>query len=98
MLDKYRNKEGFIDLNNTPYTADISERFKLIIDGVGYYFKYTTPEMLYNELIAEELAKKLKDNEDIVLVENIKDIEIDNANIDDIIVKTYEDYNIWNNI
>ena len=42
MLDKYRNKEGFIDLNNTPYTADISERFKLIIDGVGYYFKYTT--------------------------------------------------------
>ena len=59
MLDKYRNKEGFIDLNNTPYTADISERFKLIIDGVGYYFKYTTPEMLYNELIAEELAKKL---------------------------------------
>ena len=53
MLDKYRNKEGFIDLNNTPYTADISERFKLIIDGVGYYFKYTTPEMLYNELIAE---------------------------------------------
>ena len=59
MLDKYRNKEGFIDLNNTPYTADISERFKLIIDGVGYYFKYTTPERLYNELIAEELAKKL---------------------------------------
>lgn len=59
MLDKYRNKEGFIDINNTPYTADITERFKLIIDGVGYYFKYTTPEMLYNELIAEELAKKL---------------------------------------
>lgn len=29
---------------------------------------------------------------------NIDDIEIDNANIDDIIVKTYEDYNIWNNI
>ena len=25
---------------------------------------------------------------------NIDDIEIDNANIDDIIVKTYEDYNI----
>ena len=59
MLDKYRNKEGFIDLNNTTYKADISERFKLIIDGVGYYFKYTTPEMLYNELIAEELGESV---------------------------------------
>ncbi len=58
MLDKYRNKEGFIDLNNTPYTADISERFKLIIDGVGYYFKYTTIFYLKQQKSSLFLIKK----------------------------------------
>lgn len=59
MLDKYRNQNGFIDIKKTQFKEDEKERYKLNIYGVDYYYKYLTPEFLYNELIAEELAKKL---------------------------------------
>lgn len=90
-LQKLKNKYG----NNKTvkiFTKDKAEvNKKGIIDftkkDYGYEFIIDVNELTISDFL-KYISTKI----------NIDDVEIDSANIDDIIVKTYEDYNIWNNI
>lgn len=56
-MEKYRNENGFIDISNLKSNSKFYS-FWFEYDGIKYYFKKRRSSLdVYNELIAEELAK-----------------------------------------